>query len=276
MPDLATPYKARDHARSMHGTVVEAMPTLPATAARDLPDDIKAADVMWAETFAAGDYGSRVLPRGTCLRLIDVAGDACCQFIVHNAREPFERLNIADTVKVQWNGYLSEGRLLLSDMGRVLMSLVRDTSGRHDTFCGASTAWSNARRYGSGENYSPHPNARDRFVLSMLKHGLGKKDIAGSVNFFKGVKVAEDGSLHFMTDSARPAVLELRAEMDVLVSLANCPHVLDARADYTATPLRVVAYRGPPTPPDDPIRNATPENQRAFENVDDYLLGLLS
>lgn len=272
MPELSTPYKARDHARSMHGTRVDAMPTLPASAARDLPDDISADTVVWDETFAAGDYGSRVLKRGTRVRLIDIKGDACCQLIVHNAREPFERLNIADTVKVQWNGYLCEGKLLLSDMGRVLMSITRDTSSRHDTFCGASTAWSNARRYGSGDNYSPHPNARDRFILSMLKHGLGKKDVAGSINFFKAVKIDAEGALNFVEQTDSPSIVELRAEMDVIVSLANCPHVLDPRSAYTATPLRAIAYRGEITPADDPIRNAGPENQRAFENVDDYLL----
>lgn len=271
MPELSDPYKARDHARSMHGTLVEAMQTLPASAAKDVPPDIDASKLIWAETFAAGDYGSRVLKRGTRLRLIDVAGDACCQFIVHHAARPFERLNVADTVKVQWNGYLGEGKLLLSDMGRALMSIVRDTSGRHDTFCGPSTAWSNAKRYGDGENYSEHPNARDRFLLSLLKHGMGKKDIPPSLNFFKAVRIEEDGALRFVVEQ-RPSFIELRAEMDVLVSFANCPHVIDPRPQYTATPLRVFAWQGPPTPADDPIRLATPEHQRAFENVDDWLL----
>lgn len=270
MPELNTPYAARDHARSLHGTIVEAMPTLPVSAARDLPDDVPADRLVWDETFAAGDYGSRVLQRGARLRLIDLNGDACCQFVVHNAREPFERLNVADTVKVQWNGYLSEGKLLLSDMGRVLMSITQDTSGRHDTFCGASTAWSNARRYGEGANHSPHPNGRDRLILSMLKHGLGKKDVAGSINFFKGVTIGEDGSLQFVDCRDSPAVVELRAEMDVLVSFANCPHVMDPRPIYTATPLRAIAWSGPVTPAEDPIRRAGPENQRAFENTDDY------
>ncbi|MDB5326695.1 MAG: hypothetical protein JWM57_2264 [Phycisphaerales bacterium] len=247
------------------------MQTLPANTATHVPEDIDAKQLIWAETFSSGEYGSRVLKRGTRVRLVDVDGDACCQFIVHHASRPYERLNVADTVKVQWNGYLGEGKLLLSDMGRVLMSIVRDTSGRHDTFCGPSTAWSNAKRYGDGENYSKQPNARDRFLLALLKHGMGKKDIPPSLNFFKGVTIGEDGSLHFNGD-AKPSFIELRAEMDVLVTFANCPHVLDPRPGYTASPLRAFAWQGPPTLADDPIRNASPEAQRAFENVDDWLL----
>ena len=62
----------------------------------------------------------------------------------------------------------------------------------------------------------------------------------------------------------------LRAEMDVIVVLANCPHVLDPRDTWTVTPMRVSAWRGPVAPVDDPIRNATPEGLRAFLNVEDY------
>jgi uncharacterized protein YcgI (DUF1989 family) len=58
--------------------------------------------------------------------------------------------------------------------------------------------------------------------------------------------------------------------MDVLVVLANCPHVLDPRPGYTVTPVRATAWRGAPAAPDDPIRNATPEGLRAFLNVEDY------
>lgn len=270
-PNLSTPYAARDHARAKHGTVIEAMPTIPPGGARDLPGDVPREALVWDETLAAGEYCSRVLRRGTRLRLVDLRGDACAQFLVHNADHPMERLNVADTVKVQWNAYLGEGKLLLSDMGRVLMSIVRDTSGRHDTFCGASSAWSNARKYGEGQNHSAHPNARDRFLLALAKQGLGKKDIPANVSFFKGVKIHEDGGMQFL-EGAGPAggFVELRAEMNVLVSIANCPHVLDPRPKYTATPLRVLAWRGAVTPAEDPIRNAGPENQRAFENVEDY------
>ena len=58
--------------------------------------------------------------------------------------------------------------------------------------------------------------------------------------------------------------------MEVIVVIANCPHVLDPRAAWTVTPLRATAWRGAVTPADDPIRNATPEGLRAFENVEDY------
>jgi urea carboxylase-associated protein 2 len=227
--------------------------------------------VIWDETIAAGGYASRQLGRGARLRLNDPRGDACVSMLAFNAERPVERLNVADTLKVQWNAYLGAGALVLSDMGRVMFSLIEDATEGHDAFCGASNAAANARRYGDGFNHGAHPNARDRFVIALAKYGLGRKDIHPCLNWFKPVSVGDDGATRLTIGPFSPGRhMTLRAEMDVIVVLANCPHVLDPRPGYVVTPTRVTAWRGPPTPPDDPIRNATPEGLRAFLNVEDY------
>jgi uncharacterized protein YcgI (DUF1989 family) len=156
-------------------------------------------------------------------------------------------------------------------MGKVLMSILEDTGGVSDAFCGASNAASNAAKYGEGDNWGPHPNARDRFMLAVAKFGLGRKDIHASLNWFKGVTIEPDGATRFESVAGPGERVTLRAEMDVIVVLANCPHVLDPRDVYTVTPARVLAWRGAATPADDPIRNATPEGLRAFLNVEEDL-----
>jgi urea carboxylase-associated protein 2 len=271
MSQTADPYAAQAHARAQAGTRAEAMPTVPATDAVDLPRGVSAADVVWDETIAPGGYASRQIARGTRLRLTDLAGDASPSLLLFNAERPVERLNIADTLKVQWNGYLGQGRLLLSDMGRVLASLFEDTAGTHDAFCGASNQASNARKYGDGFNHGAHPNARDRFSLGVAKFGLGRKDIHPCLNLFKDVRIAQGGETVIDVGPYPPGrFVTLRAEMDLIVVLANCPHVLDPRPAYAVTPLRATAWRGPVTPDADPIRNATPEGLRAFLNVEDH------
>lgn len=262
--NTADPHAARDHARAMAGIRAEAMPILPPVAA-DAPDGI-----VWEETIAPGGYASRRIARGTRLRLIDLRGDACASMLLFNADMPAERLNVADTIKVQWNGYLGAGRLLLSDMGRVMMSIVEDGAGTHDAFCGASNEASNARAYGDGRNHGPRPNARDRLMLGVAKHGLGRKDVHPCINWFKGVRIAADGATEGRIGPFDPGrALLLRAEMELIVVLANCPHVLDPRGDYTVTPLRATAWRGEPAAADDPVRTATPEGLRAFLNTED-------
>ena len=269
MVKLSDPLAARAHARAMAGTLADAMPIVPPVA-DDLPADIAAADLLWEETIAGGGYASRRLPRGSRTRLLDVDGDACAAILIFNAEMPTERLNIADTVKIQWNAYLGAGKLLLSDMGRVLMSIEADDAETHDAFCGASNAASNALAYGEGGNWSAFPNARDRLLLGAAKHGLGRRDVHPCINLFKGVKIAADGKTIPVLGPFSPGrSVRLRAEMGVILVIANCPHVLDDRA-WQVTPLRVSAWRGEPGGDADAIRNATPEGHRAFLNVDDY------
>jgi len=262
----ADPAGARAHARAMSGTLVEAMPTIPAASARDLPEGVDGASVLWDETIAGGGYSSRRLSRGARLQLSDLRGDACVSMMVFNAEQPVERLNVADTLKVQWNAYLGPGRLILSDMGRVMLAILEDSTSGHDAFCGPS----NARSLASSSNHGL-ANGRDRFVAAVAKHGLSARDIHPCINWFKPVTIGEDGSTRLDVGPFAPGRrLTLRVEMEVIVVLANCPHPLDPRSDYSVTPVRATAWRGPPTPPDDPIRNATPEGLRAYLNLEDY------
>jgi uncharacterized protein len=244
-----------------------------------LPDGVPPDALVWHDTIGSGDYTAAVLPRGTMLRISDDEGDACVQLLVYNASRPAERLNVADTVKVQWQAYLGAGAVLLSDMGRVLMTIVDDTSARHDCLCGCSNRSTNDARYGNGGAWGPAPNARDLFALAAAKHGLGRIDIGPNVNLFKGVVVHDDGSLAFDGDPAPGRHVDLRAEMDVLVLLVNTPHPLDSRAAYTTTPVRGIAWRpdpgagAGPGPRADPGAATTPERARAFENTAAYLRG---
>lgn len=263
--NTANPKAARDHARAMAGTMVDAMPILPPVASD------AGGPLVWEETVAAGGYAAHRIARGTRLRLIDLHGDACASMLLFNAECPVERLNVADTMKVQWNAYLGAGQLILSDMGRVMMSVLEDDAGTHDTICGASSEASNARIYGDGKNYGAHPNARDRFMLAVAKYGLGRKDVHPCINWFKGVRVEEGGgTTPLIGPYAAGRSLVLRAEMDLIVVIANCPHVLDDRDTFTVTPLRATAWAGEPAAPDDVLRNASPEGLRAYLNTEDY------
>jgi urea carboxylase-associated protein 2 len=266
----ATTHGARDHARAQDGTLAPAMPTVPAGALQAPAG--AGGPVVWAETVAGGNYTHRVLARGSELRLTDVRGDACAHLLLLAADRPWERLNVADTVKVQWNAYLGEGRLLLSDQGRVLASVIGDSSGRHDAFCGTSTLERNIRRYGDGAPQSASPAGRELFKLAAAKHGLTPRDLPPSLSFFQGVTVREDdGALEFTGSAGPGAAVTLRMEQDVTVLLANVPHPVDPRPAYHCTKLEVLAWRAAPTASGDPLWEATPEGRRAFLNTVELL-----
>jgi urea carboxylase-associated protein 2 len=272
MSQTATPEAARAHARAQAATTTWDQPTIPATAAVELPEGVDPATVVWDETIGPGGAAARALERGTRVRLTDLRGDACANVLAYCAPRPIERLNVADTVKVQWQAYLGEGSLLLSDMGRVLMSIRADSCGGHDALCGASNSVRNAAKYGSGRVHEKFPNARDGFAMALAKFGLDRRDVVPNVNFFKHVRVDDDGTLHFDGAMSSPgAFVELLAELPVILAVANTPHVLDPRSEYSVTELRITAWTDAPTTRADPLWASSPEAERAFLNTEDVL-----
>ena len=246
------------------------MPTLPPSAWPDPPAGVDAASLTWAETVAGGGYASKVLARGTTLQLTDRDGDACAHLLLHSAEQPWERLNVADTVKVPWQAYLGAGHPLLSDQGRVLATIVEDDSGRHDALCGTSSRAANESRYGDGSPQGTSPAGRELQLLAAAKHGLGPRDVPPSLSFFQGLRVGAEGELQFQGSAGPGRSVRLRIELPAIVILANVPHPLDPRETYTATTLQLLAWRGEPTSPDDPLWSSSPELERAFLNTGDY------
>jgi urea carboxylase-associated protein 2 len=270
MHETDTVLAARADARAQGGKVADAMPYLPASSSPFRPPGVSAEALTWAETVAGGGYTHKVIARGTRIRLEDVAGEACAHVLVYNALEPWERLNVADTVKIPWQAYLTTGHPLLSGDGRVLATIVDDTSARHDALCGTSTARANQARYGDSAPQGPSPSGRELFVLAAAKHGLARRDLPPGISFFKGVRAEEDGSLTWTGSAGPAAAVELLAELPLIILIANVPHPLDPREEYTSGLLRVHAWRSRPTTPADARWDATPEALRSYLNTADY------
>lgn len=283
LSDLSTgsPEAARAHARAQGGTLVETMPTVPAASADAWPDDATDAagadhraiapdDRLIAETVAGGNYTSFTIARGTVVEFTDLVGDACAHIAIFNAAQTDERLNVADTVKIQWQAYLAAGAMLLSDRGRVLATIVEDTSERHDTFAGTSTRPVNEARYGDGSPQGGTPAGRELLILAAAKQGLTPRDLPPTISFFQGIRVADDGTLDFTGSAGAGARVRLRFELPAIVLVANVPHPVDPRDEYVSTPLRVRAWRGSAASAHSPEAAATPEAARAFANTIDY------
>jgi uncharacterized protein len=261
---------ARADARAQGGKAAAAMAYRPASSTPYPPPGVDADTLTWAETVAGGNYAHKVLARGTRVRLEDVTGEACAHVLAYNALEPWERLNVADTVKISWQAYLGTGHPLLSGDGRVLATIVSDDSGRHDAMCGTSSAKANQARYGDSAPQGPSPSGRELLTLAAAKHGLAPRDLPPSISFFKGVRVEPDGGLTW-TGSAGPGkAVELLAELPLILLIANVPHPVDPRPAYTSGLLRVHAWRSRPTAPGDAWWDAAPEARRAYLNSADY------
>lgn len=266
----ATVLAARADARTQAGRTAEAMPYIPASSSPYPPSGVATANLVWAETVAAGGYTHRVIARGTRLRFEDPTGLACAHVLLYNADEPGERLNVADTQKIPWQAYLGAGHPLLSGDGRVLATIVADTSGHHDALCGTSTGAFNRAKFGDSAPHGPSPSGRELFTLGAAKHGLTPRDLPPSISFFQGVRARADGDLEFTGSAGPGATVDLLTELPLLVLVANVPHPADPRPAYMVGPLRLHAWRSRPTGPGDPQWNAGPEVHRAYLNTVNY------
>ncbi|NMN98071.1 DUF1989 domain-containing protein [Antrihabitans stalactiti] len=229
---------ARQHARSQ-----AAIATVPKPAT---PDGIDESLITWSEVIPPAGYATKVLGRGTRLRLRNPAGGACAHVLLLRAGSPWERLNVADTVKVPWQAYLGVGHPLLSDQGRVLATIVADTAGTHDTLCGTT------------------PQARELLARGGTKHGLTVRDIGPTISFFRGVRVDPDGGLRASGNSAAGTFIDLLIHLPVIVLVTDAPHPLDERP---TTDLEVIAWGAPGEL--STLMNDDPEYQRAVQNTEE-------
>ena len=191
----------------------------------------------------AGDGFTHVVKRGQIFRIVDLEGNQAADTLFYDAHDASNRYSAVDTVREQGSIYLTTGTRLLSIDGDVLMTIVADTCGRHDTLGGACAAESNQVRYAIEKKYM-HA-CRDTFLLQCACHtkDLSKRDITANVNFFMNVPVTEDGQLTFADGVSGPGkYVELRAEMDILMLVSNCPQLNNPCNAYNPTPVRLLVW----------------------------------
>lgn len=230
-------------------------------------------EMILAENLKGGAMWSWTLKRGTALRLIDHEGGANVSALFLNADAPLERYNMPDTLKAQFIAFLTKGHVLYSDMGRVLCSIVEDTCGWHDTLGGCTDARMTESKYGPSsyqrDRNARFRNGRDNFLVELGKYGLGKKDLPVNLNLFSKVTVDNEGNLSYRAGNSVPgAMVEFRAEMNVLVVLSNTPHPMDPSATYAPKPVGLEIKTAAPPGSDDPCRKFRAENGRGFRNTE--------
>jgi urea carboxylase-associated protein 2 len=227
------------------------------------------------ETLRGGSAWSRRMRRGQLLRITDPAGRAAVAALLFNAADPLERYNMPDTLKAQYTAFLTAGRVLYSDMGRILASIVDDSAGWHDTISGFGDAAASRARFGDGSYQERRNdffrNTRDNFLVELGKHGLGKRDLGVAANFFVKVRAADDGTLAWAAEPPRPGrSVALRFEMNTLLVLSNTPHPLDPATTYAPPEITLTIGRAAPVRDDDPCRLSRPENARGFALTEAY------
>jgi urea carboxylase-associated protein 1 len=198
--------------------------------------------VVREQVVPPGDGWADLVARDQVLRIVDLRGKQGVDFLCYNAADREERYHAANTVKKARTIRLTTGHVLYSDVARPMFTIVEDTCGQHDTIGGCCSAPSNLLMYGVLDV----PGCREIFLRLLSRYGLGRRDIVANLNFFSNVPVGPEGRLAdtvFVEGLSKPGdFLDLRAEMDILALVSNCPQVNNPCTGGDPTAIRVVIW----------------------------------
>lgn len=198
---------------------------------------------IYRHIIPAGEPWIHELGRGQILRIVDLGGNQAVDTLFYNARDYSDRYSALDTIRVQANLYLTAGTRLMSTGGSVLLTIVADTCGRHDTLGGACANESNMVRYALEKRHMHACRASFLKAVTEWDHGMSKRDITANINFFMNVPVTPEGKLTFEDGISEPGkYVELRAETDVLALISNCPQLNNPCNAYNPTPVEVLIW----------------------------------
>ncbi len=204
-------------------------------------------DAIFKATIEAGDSFVHEILQGQFVRIVDLDGNQAVDTLFYNAHNYADRYSAQDTIREQNNIYLTTGTKLISTERNVLLTIVADTCGRHDTLGGACATESNMVRYAI-EKRSMHA-CRQSFLKGALAWSkqtgreFDKRDLTANINFFMNVPVTSAGKLTFEDGVSNAGkYVELQAEMDTLIVISNCPQLNNPCNAYNPTPVRVLIW----------------------------------
>ena len=198
---------------------------------------------VYSADVPAGDFWIHEIFRGQAFRIVDLEGNQAVDTLFYSLHDTSERYSATDTIVGQGNIYLTAGTTLRSNLGNAMLTIVADTCGRHDTLGGACAVESNQVRYAIEKR---HMHAcRNSFLLAVSDPNwhLDKRDLTANINFFMNVPVTPEGKLTFEDGISNPLkYVEMRAEMDVICVISNCPQLNNPCNAYNPTPIRVLIW----------------------------------
>lgn len=206
-----------------------------------LPIELDPSTAIYDQELAARQPWSRVVKKGQILRIIDLLANQAVDTLIYNAHDTSERYSAPDTVVRQGNIFITTGTELISNEGNVMMTVIHDDCGKHDTVGGACSMESNSVRYGL---HKKHLHACvENYLLELSQYEMNKRDLVSNINFYMNVPVSEDGTLEIVDGiSEAGKKIDLRAEMDVMVLISNCPQINNPCNAYNPTPVRLIIW----------------------------------
>jgi uncharacterized protein YcgI (DUF1989 family) len=180
-----------------------------------------AGPIVLDEVVPARAPWTAVVKAGQTLRIVDLEGNQAVDFLMYAQADDAERYSAQDTIAAQGNIFLRTGSVLMSNEGRP-MAVVADTAVEYH------------------HTKSQHACV-ENFLQGNAGFSRGKRDMVSNINWFMNVPVEADGALGIVDGISAPGLyVDMRAEMDLVVVVSNCPQINNPCNGFDPTPVRMV------------------------------------
>ncbi len=201
----------------------------------------EAKNAIHQERVAAGIPWYRVVKKGEVIRIIDLLGCQAVDTLFYNAYNHEERYSAPDTIREQGSIFITKGTKLYSSEGNVMLEVLEDTCGNHDTLGGHCSAESNTVRFGHDKKYMH--SCRDNYLFAIGELEMNPRDLTNNINFFMNVPVEENGHLAIVDGISKAGdYVEMEAKMDTLVLISNCPQLNNPCNGFNPTPIEILIW----------------------------------
>jgi uncharacterized protein YcgI (DUF1989 family) len=200
--------------------------------------------IAFEETIPPRGGTAFTMKAGQVCRIVDLEGQQVADFICFNLSDFTDKLSPENTQLLNGTLFLTTGHHLYSTKATQLMTITADTVGVHDLISGSCSEFTNAFRYGVRGT----PNCRSNFERALRPYGIPLAEIPYSFNAFMNTPVASDGKTGIQEPKSKAGdYLDLRANLDLLIAISNCPQERNPCNAFNPTPLGVVVYEVEPT-----------------------------
>ncbi|MBS9475499.1 DUF1989 domain-containing protein [Ancylobacter radicis] len=195
----------------------------------------------WERVLAPKGRTAFELDKGHTLRIIDLDGQQVADFICFDRHNLVDKISPSTTVMVKGNIHLTTGDYIRSVDAYPMLKITQDTVGRHDILAGSCCPGLNRLRY--GKKASHQPNCRENLAAVMEPYGVRLSEIPYTFNIFMNVPISPEGNIEVIAPVSKPGdFIDLRAEMDLIVAISNCPQERNICNGFTATRLGLVVF----------------------------------
>ena len=187
----------------------------------------------------AREYSAFTMRRRQILRFVDIEGKQVPDIVCFNEHDLSEHLNMSNSVLLNKRRELRREDVLYSVICNPMMTICGYSNEESYSYGPMCSEELNRIRYGAPGTR----NCRDNFAMALAPWGFNRRQIPNAFVPFMRVEVEADGTMEIKEPTSRPGdFYDLRAEMDLLVAVSNCPQERNPCNGFKPTPMGMIIY----------------------------------